>query len=86
MNPEKTHPNGMTPFEIKVALLKNGVSMAEVGRRLDPPVHPSTVSRVIKRHFVSRRVMDAVADAIDRDVKYVFADYFFKSNTKKSGC
>ena len=68
----------MKPIEIKIELMKKGISLSEVGRRLDPPVCPSSVSRVIKREFVSRRIMDAVAAAIGKDVKYVFSDYFFK--------
>ena len=68
----------MTPMEIKVELLKKGISMSAVGRHLNPPVSPSAVSQAIHRKYISNRIMRAVADAIGKDVRYVFSDYYFK--------
>jgi len=36
------------------------------------------VAAVIERKFVSNRIMVAVAEAIERDPKYVFSEYFLK--------
>ena len=36
------------------------------------------VLRVIDRDFVSNRIMEAVAEAIGKDKKYVFPEYFLK--------
>lgn len=68
----------MTPFEIRVEILRRKTSMAAIARSLDPPVSRVAVLLVIDRKAVSSRVMHAVAAAIGKDVKYVFSDYFFK--------
>lgn len=70
----------MKPIQIRVELLKkrDETNMSKIARSLNPPVSTAAVSRVIDRHFVSDRIMRAVADAIGRDVKYVFPDYYLK--------
>lgn len=73
----------MTPLEIKIELLKKGVTHDQIAKSLDPPVTRPAVTRVIAKKWVSARIMQAIADAINRDVKYVFSEYYFKSQDKK---
>jgi lambda repressor-like predicted transcriptional regulator len=64
----------MTPLEIKVALLKRGVSMRAIARRLG--VSANSVSLVANKRMVSRRIMDAIANAVGTDRASVFPEYF----------
>jgi len=71
----------MTPEEIKLELFKNrrNVTQASIARSLIPPVTRVAVNNVIDRKFVSKRIMEAVATALGRDVKYVFPERFANS-------
>jgi len=73
----------MTPEEIKIEMFKRRkrITYTEIARTLG--VSRQAVHQVIERKFVSHRIMRAVADALGKDVKYVFADYWFKPETKK---
>lgn len=42
----------MSPFEIRIALLREGVSMRSIARKLG--VSPNSVSLVVNRRMVSR--------------------------------
>jgi lambda repressor-like predicted transcriptional regulator len=66
----------MTPFEIKVILLKKGISMRSIARELDVSVN--AVSLIINKKMVSKRVMAKIADVIDSDKRVVFPEYFEK--------
>lgn len=61
----------MTPFEIKIALMKEGVSMRSIARKLG--VSANAISLVINRRMVSRRIMDEVSQAIKLDKVVVFS-------------
>ncbi|MDA3832191.1 MAG: hypothetical protein PF495_02220, partial [Spirochaetales bacterium] len=54
------------------------VTMSSISRDLNPHVTMQAVDGVIKRIMVSNRIMEAVANAIDRDKAYVFPEYFLK--------
>lgn len=70
----------MTSDEIRLELFKRRkkVTMSSIARALDPPVTMQAIAGVIDRVMVSNRIMEAVANAIGRDKKYVFPDYFLK--------
>ncbi len=58
----------MTVHERKLALLQlrltTGVTMAAIGRSIDPPVGRSHVAAVVAEKDASERVQDAVAAAL----------------------
>lgn len=60
----------MTPVEIKVELLRKGVTLAAIARDLD--VTGAHVSQVVSGKRRSPSVEQAVAKAIDRPVTKVF--------------
>ncbi len=60
----------MTPLEIKIELMKAGVSLRSIARQLE--VSPTAVSLVVNRRMVSNRIMEAVAKAIGSEKKTVF--------------
>ena len=64
----------MTPFEIKVALMKKRISMRSIARNLG--VSPNAVSLVANRRMVSRRIMAELAAAVGADAPEVFPEYF----------
>ena len=68
----------MTPDEIRMELFKRRkeTSQSAIARSLG--CSRQAIAAVIDRQIVSNRIMRAVADAIARDVKYVFPDYFLK--------
>jgi lambda repressor-like predicted transcriptional regulator len=75
----------MSPEEIRLEFFHNRkkISQSGIGKSLDPPVTRQAVAGVIDRLFVSTRIMHAVADAIGRDVKYVFPERFLKDRREK---
>lgn len=70
----------MSPNEIRAELkkIKKIINQAQIAKSLNPPVTQVAIMRVINKEFVSVRIMQAVADAIGRDKKYVFPEYFVK--------
>lgn len=64
----------MTPFEIKVALMRKGVSMRSVAERLG--VSPNAVSLVVHRKMVSGRIMTELAKAAEVEVSVAFPERF----------
>jgi transcriptional regulator with XRE-family HTH domain len=68
----------MTPTEIKVELLRKGITQADIARRLG--ISPAAVNNAIHRRggIVTERVMRGIAEALDRDPAAVFPEYFLK--------
>ena len=66
----------MTSEKIKIELFKRrkSVSMAKIARALG--VTRGAVSLVVNRKSVSRKIMEAVADAIEQPPEKVFPEYF----------
>lgn len=66
----------MTSEKIKIELFKrrHRVSMAKIARALG--VTRGAVSLVVNRKSVSRKIMEAVADAIEQPPEKVFPEYF----------
>jgi len=63
----------MTPFQIKVALMQRGVSLRSIAKGLG--VSASAVSLIVNKKMVSKRIMEAVAEAIGSDLETVFPEY-----------
>jgi lambda repressor-like predicted transcriptional regulator len=61
----------MTPFEIKIALMKEGVSMRSIAKKLG--VSANAISLVVNRRMVSRRIMDEISRSINLDRVVVFS-------------
>jgi transcriptional regulator with XRE-family HTH domain len=68
----------MTPEEIRLEFFRKRreINFSKIARQLG--VSRQAVSYVIDRQFVSNRIMEAVADALGKDVKYVFHEYYLK--------
>lgn len=65
----------MTPLDIQFELKKQNITQKEIARGAG--VSEMTVSRVIRKQLISDRVMRAVAQAIKRDHRAVFPEYYF---------
>ena len=74
----------MSPEEIRLELFKRRkeVTQSSIARSLGVS-HPLVV-HVIDRKAVSKRVMQAIADAIQYDIRYVFPERFFKNAPNNS--
>lgn len=75
---------GMSPLSRKVALMEKGITMADIGRGLVPPVTSQQVSQVNAEKRESSRVQDAIAEAIGRPIGEVFGSRAEKPSTKSS--
>lgn len=64
----------MTPRQIQVALRYKNVTQAAIAAELG--VTEQSVSRVVHKKIVSRRIMDAIAAKIGEDIREVFNEYF----------
>lgn len=62
----------LKPNDRKAELTRVGLSMSEIGRRLDPPASPTQVSEVVAGRRRSRRIEQAIADAIGMPIEAVF--------------
>lgn len=62
----------MNAFEIKVALMREGISMRSIARSLG--VSANAVSLVVNRRLASPRIRNAVARAIGREPADVFPE------------
>ena len=60
----------MTPVEIKIAMLKAGVTQVDIACKLG--VTPAAVSQVILGYRTAERTRAAVAEAIGMDVRQVW--------------
>jgi len=72
----------MHPADIQSALKKNGITQKEIAEKLR--VSGMAVSRIIHRHGTSNRIMRAVAEAIGRDHRQVFPEYYLARPKRKT--
>lgn len=63
----------MTPVEIKVALMRKGISQVDLARSMQ--VHRNAIYLVVHKRLASKRLMEAVAQAIGEPMGYVFPEY-----------
>lgn len=80
-----SHPNiDMDPQEIRVELLRKGITQAELARELG--VSSSLVTRVIDGTSVSHRVRERIARAIQIDVRRIWpSTYIYKGGPGRPG-
>jgi lambda repressor-like predicted transcriptional regulator len=64
----------MEPLEIKIALLRVGVTQADIARVRK--VNPVTVHRVIEGHSISDPIQRLIARALDQPVEKVFPERY----------
>jgi len=76
--------SGMTPLEIRTAIQKADLNQAAIARELKlSPVH---VSYVIDNKRCSRRVHEAIAEAIGKDIRQIWpALYMIPGQEPKRG-
>jgi len=72
----------MHPADIQSALKKNGITQKAIAQKLG--VSEMSVSIIIHRHRTSDRIMRAVADAIGRDHRQVFPEYYNRGPKRKT--
>ena len=76
--------SNMSPLRIRVLLLENRVTQAEIARSLG--VTPQTVNTVIDGRIVSHRVREAIAEATGTDLKILWPNtYLYGGGPRKSG-
>jgi transcriptional regulator with XRE-family HTH domain len=74
----------MTPLDRQYALKKKGITQKQIAEKLS--VSQMCVSDEINSRHISHRIREAIAEAIDEDVRLVFPEYYFrkpKRNTSK---
>lgn len=80
----KKMPNDMNPNEIRVELLRRGVTQAEIAEELG--VTPGAVSRVIDGNVVSHRIRTVIAKKIKIDPRFIWpSTYILLENPSKRG-
>lgn len=62
----------LSPLDIKVELIRKGVTMSAIARELEPPVSANHVSKVVAGERRSPRIEAAIAEKIGRAVDEVF--------------
>jgi len=70
----------MTPLDIRNAIFKAGLNQAAIARAIG--VHPTFVSRIIDGHCVSRRVHEAIAEAIGMDIRQIWPERYLERPQK----
>lgn len=64
----------MSPVEIKVAMLRVGVSQADIARKCN--VHRSMIGHIIHGRAVAAHIHNAIATAINIPAKQIWPDYY----------
>jgi transcriptional regulator with XRE-family HTH domain len=72
----------MTPLERQFALKRKGITQTKIAEEIG--VTPISVSDVINGHRVSDRIMRAIAERIDKDVRMVFPKYYLQPPKRKT--
>ena len=80
-SPQNKKPSGWTPQQIKDALAEAGLNQAAIARELK--VASPTVSLVIDGKSCSRRIHEAIAEAIKEDVKRIWPQFYFEGIPKR---
>lgn len=78
------HKMDMDPEEIKIALMRAKVTQAEIARKFD--VTGAAVTRVISGDSTSRRIREAIAEAINTDIRWIWpSTYVVLGGPRKPG-
>jgi lambda repressor-like predicted transcriptional regulator len=73
----------MPPTEIKVAMMRAGVTQEGIARRLG--VRRQTVHLVVNHRVVSHRIRKAIADAVGMDLKRIWPSTYLYGGPRKPG-
>lgn len=73
----------MIPNDIRILLLKSGVSQAEIARK--EKVKPSAVYKVIEGDSVSDRIRRRIAEEVRTDIKRIWPDPYLYGPARKRG-
>lgn len=74
----------MPPQEIKIAMLRHGVTQSGLAR--DIGVTVPSVHRIIENKNVSHRIRAAIAEAIGKDLKEIWpSTYLYGGGPRKRG-
>jgi lambda repressor-like predicted transcriptional regulator len=77
-------PQNMQPMEIRIALIRAGVTQAELARELD--VTQQLVYKIIAGTSVSHQVRQHIAKRIGIDIKRIWPDpYLYFGGPRKAG-
>ncbi len=74
---------GMTPKEIRIEMVKKGVSQSALARQEN--VRPVSIYRTIEGTLVSDRLRKALAKAIEKDIRLIWPDPYFYGDPRKPG-
>ena len=80
---KQTQPYDMMPDEIRIAMIRAGVSQAELARRNH--VSSTMINRVVMGLSVSERVMRSISDAIGIDIKRIWPSIYLYGEPRKPG-
>lgn len=82
--PRSKNIHDMDPVEIKVAMLRAGVTQKQLAEKLG--VRRQTVHLVIENRAVSHRIRSAIASAIGIDLKRIWpSTYLYGGGPRKPG-
>jgi len=73
----------MDPIELKIALMRAGVSLSRVAREVG--VSRQTVYMVVNGRAVSHRIRQAIADAVGMDLKRIWPSTYLYGGPRKPG-
>lgn len=73
--------SGMTPLEIKEALHRKGLNQAAIARAVG--VTQASVSDVVNGWTVSRKIHEAIAEAIGIDIRKIWPDLYLHGGPKQ---
>ena len=74
----------MTPLEIRIEMLRKGVTQSSIARTLN--VSPSAIRHIIEGTHVSHRIRQAIASALEMDIKKLWPSvYLYGSGPGKAG-
>lgn len=76
-------PSGLTPLEVTNALNEKDLNQAAISRALG--LTPGHISAVIARKRPSRRVDEAIAEAIGMDKKKIWPDRYLSEQVFTKG-
>ena len=62
----------MTPIEIKIELIRAGITQADIARRCEPPTSRQFINQVIAGRRDTPRIRECIAAALGLPVEKVF--------------
>ena len=78
-----TKQTDMSPTEIRIAMLKTGVTQAGIARELD--VDKSAVHLIIEGRAVSDRIRRKIAERVGLDVAVIWPSTYRYGSPRKAG-